>query len=100
MEELEGYYEEAGGVVTRAVFQWNPANDAHEFRGLNNSYILEEKIAVRQGYKDKRKIYDELATRARILDAMVEHGIFDFMETFEIVKAYRERGLEGVPFPV
>ncbi|MFA4934453.1 MAG: type II/IV secretion system ATPase subunit [Candidatus Methanoperedens sp.] len=100
IEELEGYYEEAGGVVTRAVFQWNPANDAHEFRGMNNSYILEEKIARRHGFRDKRKIYDELATRARILDAMVEHGIFDFMETFEIVKAYRENGLEGLPFPV
>lgn len=100
MEELEGYYEEAGGVVTRAVFQWNPSNDVHEFRGMNNSYILEEKIAVRQGYKDKRKIYDELATRARILDAMVEHEIFDFMETFEIVKAYRDGGLEGLPFHV
>jgi flagellar protein FlaI len=67
---------------------------------LNNSYILEEKIATRQGYRDKHKIYDELSTRARILDAMVERGIFDFMETFEIVKAYRDRGLEGIPFAV
>ena len=100
VEELEGYYEEAGGVVTRAVFEWNPSTDRHDFRGLNNSYILEEKIARRQGYKDKRKIYSELATRASILDAMVERGIFDFMETFEIVKAYRERGLEGLPFAV
>ncbi len=100
VEELEGYYEEAGGVVTRAVFEWNSSTDVHEFRGFNNSYILEEKIARRQGYSDKRKIYDELATRARILDAMVEHEIFDFMETFEMVKNYREHGLEGLPFPV
>ncbi|MDD5474576.1 MAG: type II/IV secretion system ATPase subunit [Candidatus Methanoperedens sp.] len=100
IEELEGYYEEAGGVMTRAVFQWNPATDKHDFRGANNSYILEEKIAVRQGYKDKRKIYDELFTRARILDAMVNRGIFDFMETFKIVKAYREHGIEGLPFPL
>jgi len=99
IEELEGYYEEAGGVVTRAVFQWNPSNDKHDFRGLNNSYILEEKIAGRQGYKDKRKIYEELAIRARILDAMVERGIFDFMETFAIAKTYRDKGLEGIPFP-
>lgn len=100
IEELEGYYEEAGGVVTRAVFQLNPAEDKHEFRGLNNSFILEEKIAARQGYKDKRKIYDELFKRAKVLNAMVEHEIFDFTETFEIVKAYREYGLEGLPFPV
>lgn len=100
IEELEGYYEEAGGVVTRAVFEWNPSTDRHDFRGLNNSFILEEKIARRQGYRDKRKIYSELATRAGILDAMVERGIFDFMETFEIVKAYRERGLEGLPFGI
>ncbi len=100
IEELEGYYEEAGGVVTRAVFQWNPAEDRHEFRGLNNSYILEEKIAARQGYKDKRKIYDELLIRANILRAMVDHEIFDFMKTFEIVQVYREHGLAGLPFPV
>jgi len=100
VEELEGYYEEAGGVITRAVFEWNASTDKHDFRGLNNSYILEEKIAARQGYRDKRKIYDELATRARILEAMVERGVFDFMETFEIVKAYREKGLEGIPFAV
>ncbi len=100
VEELEGYYEEAGGVITRAVFEWNPSSDRHDFRGLNNSYILEEKIAARQGYRDKRRIYEELATRARILDAMVERGIFDFMGTFELVKAYREKGLEGIPFAV
>jgi flagellar protein FlaI len=100
IEELEGYYEEAGGVVTRAVFQWNPATDKHEFRGLNNSYILEEKIAKRQGYKDKRKIYDELEVRAKVLNAMIEHEIFDFMETFEIVKAYREYDPEGLPFSI
>ncbi len=100
IEELEGYYEEAGGVVTRAVFQWNSAEDKHEFRGLNNSYILEEKIAAKQGYKDKRKIYDELFTRTRILNAMVEHEIFDFYKTFEIVKAYREHGLGGLPFSI
>ncbi len=100
IEELEGYYEEAGGVVTRAVFQWNSAEDKHEFRGLNNSYILEEKIAGKQGYKDKRKIYEELMTRARVLNAMVEHEIFDFMKTFEIVKTYREHGAEGLPFGI
>ncbi len=100
IEELEGYFEEAGGVVTRAVFQLNPAEDKHEFRGLNNSYILEEKIAARQGYKDKRKIYDELFKRAKVLNAMVEHEIFDFTETFKMVQAYREYGLEGLPFPV
>jgi len=82
IEELEGYYEEAGGVVTRAVFQWNPAEDKHEFRGLNNSFILEEKIAARQGYKDKRKIYDEMNIRTKILNAMIEHNILDFNETF------------------
>ena len=100
VEELEGYYEEAGGVVTRAVFQWNSAEDRHEFRGLNNSYILEEKIAGKQGYKDKRKIYDELFIRTKVLNAMVKNEVFDFMKTFEIVNAYRERGLEGLPFPV
>jgi len=32
VEEIEGYMEESKGVITRAVFQWDPQNDMHSFR--------------------------------------------------------------------
>ncbi len=96
IEEIEGYYEEAGGVVTRAVFQWDPVQDKHNFRGLNNSYILENKIADKLGYTDKRKIYEDLFLRAGILERMREQGIEDYHEVLKIIWEFQERGAEGL----
>jgi flagellar protein FlaI len=99
VDEIEGYLEEAGGVITRAVFEWDFTNDRHRFRGLNNSFIL-DKIAVKQGYDDKRMIYDELALRAKILARMVEENILDYYKVRDLIWAYQDRGLEGIPFEV
>jgi flagellar protein FlaI len=100
VEEIEGYFEEAGGVVTRAVFQWDSIDDVHIFRGMNNSYILENKIAERAGYEDKREIYDDLLLRAKILDEMVNREIFDYNQVNKIIRDFYDRGLEGIPFPI
>ncbi len=100
IEEIEGYYEDVGGVVTRAVFMWDPETDLHSFRGLNNSFILEDKIAKIQGYEDTRKIYDDLFLRARIFDEMRNRGIDQFDDVYEIIKNFTKHGLDGLPFPV
>ncbi|NYT18973.1 MAG: type II/IV secretion system ATPase subunit [Methanosarcinales archaeon] len=100
IEEIEGYYEDAGGVVTRAVFQWDPDTDKHNFRGLNNSFILENKIATKLGYEDKRQIYSDLMLRARILDEMKERGIKDYYEVLEIIINFYKYGIEGLPFAI
>ena len=49
VEEVEGFSEDAGGVVTRQMFSWDAGADVHKFAGLNNSFILEEKIAPKAG---------------------------------------------------
>jgi flagellar protein FlaI len=100
IEELEGYYEEAGGVVTRAVFQWDPETDKHNFRGLNNSFILENKIATKLGYEDKRQIYEDLFLRARILEEMKERGIKDYYDVLEIIINFYKYGIDGLPFAI
>ena len=100
IEEIEGYYEEAGGVVTRAVFQWDPETDTHKFRGLNNSFILEDKIATILGYEDKRKIYDDLFLRARILEEMKDRGIEEYHEVHDILVKFYKYGVDGLPFLV
>ncbi|MEA1907790.1 MAG: type II/IV secretion system ATPase subunit, partial [Euryarchaeota archaeon] len=97
IEEIEGYYEDVGGVVTRAVFMWDPETDIHSFRGLNNSFILEDKIAKIQGYEDTRKIYDDLFLRARILDEMRNRGIDQYDDVYEIIKNFTKHGLDGLP---
>lgn len=100
VEEIEGYSEYAKGVLTRGVFRWEPTNDKQLFRGRNNSYILENKIATTIGYSDKRRIYDDLDLRARILDTMIAEGIVDYYDVLRVVNAFQEHGLEGLPFRV
>ncbi len=100
IEEIEGYYEELKGVATRRVFEWDPVNDTHVFRGLNNSYVLETKIAETAGYEDPREIYDELFLRARIIEKMIEKEIFSYHEVVKVIKAFYQKGLEGLPFRI
>ncbi|WP_342305968.1 type II/IV secretion system ATPase subunit [Methanolobus sp. ZRKC5] len=100
VEEIEGYYEEIGGVATRAVFQWEPDTDKHKFRGLNNSYILEDKIATKLGYEDKRAIYQDLFLRAKILEEMRSRGIEDYYDVLEIIVNFYKHGVEGLPFSI
>jgi flagellar protein FlaI len=100
IEEIEGYYEEIGGVATRAVFQWEPDTDNHKFRGLNNSYILEDKIATKLGYEDKRAIYQDLFLRAKILEEMKSRGIEDYFDVLEIIVNFYKHGIDGLPFSV
>ncbi|UCE81049.1 MAG: type II/IV secretion system ATPase subunit [Methanobacteriota archaeon] len=100
IEEILGYSESMGGVMTRAVFVWNPVNDQHIFRGMNNSYILEERVAVKRGYKDKRDIYKELALRAKILDRMIEMNMTNYKTVNDILRAFQKEGVSGLPFTV
>jgi len=100
IEEIEGYSTEAGGVLTRNVFTWVPYSDKHEFRGMYNSYILEEKIATMRGLSDKREIYEHLALRTRIIEEMINRKIFDYYKVFEIIKSFNQGGVEALPFPL
>jgi len=100
VEEIEGYYEDVGGVVTRTVFEWDSVTDGHIFRGLYNSYILENKIAQVCGMEDPRQIYEEMELRASILRRMVEQEIFDYFEVSNVIWKFYKKGLEGLPFRV
>ena len=98
--EILGYSRESKGVLTRNIFGWDPVADAHRFRGMNNSYILENKIALTLGYADKRKIYEDLMLRTRIIETMVKNGILKYDEVTRVVGLYYLHGINGLPFPV
>jgi flagellar protein FlaI len=100
VEEIEGFNRHTGGVETRRVFDWDAKLDVHEFRGLNNSYVLEEKVAEKLGYQDKRMIYNDLRTRARILDEMVRRNITDYATVNSLIANYMKHGAKALPFPV
>jgi len=98
--EIERYIHHLNRIAAREVFVWSRINDKHIFRGRYNSYILEYKIAPLLRLADRRKIYDILDERARILKRMVEEGIFDFFEVWEVIKKYYQEGVRGLPFSV
>lgn len=100
IEEIEGYFEELNGVATRRVFEVDLVHDQHAFRGLNNSYVLETKIAQTAGYEDPREIYDELFLRARIIEGMIKEGILDYFQVNDIIKKFYAKGIEGLPFQI
>jgi flagellar protein FlaI len=98
VDEIIRYSKDLDGVLTRSVFRWDPFTDTHFFRGMNNSFILEEKIAPRLKFEDKRMIYDELRSRAKILKNMVDRNIVAYDDVNKIMGAYyRAGGVEGLP---
>jgi flagellar protein FlaI len=69
------------------VFKWDPVTDVLEFTGMNNSYLLEQRIAPARGYPAarRRQIYSLVKRRARILDKLVNSGLSDYYETFSVI---------------
>ncbi len=75
------------------TFAWDPLNDTFLFRGFQNSYLLEYKIAPRRGFPEekRRQVYKILKQRSDVLKRIHEQGKTDFYEVYGILsKAYRE----------
>lgn len=78
------------------VFRWDPIQDKFEFVGDKNSYLLEQKIALKRGIPaDKKwKVYEEVRRRARILEKLhKEKGITDFYELLTVLAQAQKQGL-------
>ncbi len=100
INEIEGYYAGTDSIITRTVFEWEPARDIHMFRGRYNSYVLEELVSKKMGFNDKREVYKELDTRAKVIKAMVDKNILDYFKVYDIFVRYLAKGIEGLPFEI
>ena len=98
--EIERFYQPSKQMVTREVFDWDPADDQHRFRGMFNSHVLEDKIAKMLGMTDTREIYKELNKRTIILKKMVENKIFNYFDVWELIKNYHFKGEKALPFSI
>ena len=96
--EIIKYNDEVKKVLTKAVFEWDNIKDKHNFRGLYNSYILEQKVAMHMGLKDPRQIYDVMMRRTKIIEKFIEHKINDYFELVKLLKAFGEEGESALPF--
>lgn len=100
VQEIEGYSEHEGGVVTREVFGWDARDDEIVFKGQNNSYVLEEKIATLLGYRDTRAIYDELHRRAEIIRRLIDADVLGYHEVNDAIETFQRDGAEALPIDI
>jgi flagellar protein FlaI len=95
INELFGYDSVTDSFSFAEVFHWDPVTDTHEFTGYMNSYLLENKVAVKRGIPptQRRIIYQDLERRARVLKKLHEQGITDFDELYKVIIKAKGQGL-------
>ncbi len=100
VQEIEGYSKEMGGVVTREAFYWDPVQDEIVFQGMNNSFIMEQKVATLLGYDDTRKIYDDIQFRAELVRRAIQENVLGYHEVHLFDTATGEAISHGIETPV
>lgn len=93
INEIVGYDSVNDAFSFMEVFRWKPINDSFDARGVNQSYLLEEKVAMRRGIPRERRqqIYSHLKQRAEILKRIQEQKLSGFFDLYNVIsKAYRE----------
>jgi flagellar protein FlaI len=100
VSEIIRYDDDVKKVLTKEVFQWDNVKDKHMFRGLYNSFILEQKVAKHMGLADPREIYSIMKKRAKIIQKMIDNDILDYFEIVKVIKKYYQEGERGLPFSI
>ncbi len=93
INEIVGYDSVNDAFSFMEVFRWKPIDDSFDARGVNQSYLLEEKVAMRRGIPRERRqqIYSHLKQRAEILKRIQEQKLSGFFDLYNVIsKAYRE----------
>ena len=95
VNELFGYDNASDSFAFAEVFHWDPVTDTFEFPGYMNSYLLENKIAVRRGIppNQRRVMYVELERRAKVLEKLHQTGVKDFYELYQVLAKAKRQGL-------
>ena len=78
------------------IFRWDSVTDSFEFMGYMNSFLLEQKIALKRGIPahQLKRIYQELDRRAKVLEKLhKERGITDFYELLTVLARAQQQGL-------
>ena len=95
INELFGYDSVTDSFSFAEVFHWDPATDTFEFTGYMNSYLLENKIAIKRGIpaNQRRVMYTELERRAKVLEKLHRAGVKDFYELYKVLSKAKRQGL-------
>jgi flagellar protein FlaI len=95
INELFGFDPVTDSFAFAEVFHWNPETDSYEFTGYMNSYILENKIAIKRGIppNKRRVMYQEVDRRAKVLEKLHRSGVKDFYELYQVLAKAKRQGL-------
>jgi flagellar protein FlaI len=95
INEIVGYDPVSSSFTFITAFRWRAENDTFEFPGDNNSYLLEQKVAMKRGLPDskRRMIYSELRRRAAILRKLQRGGVDGFQQLYKVLAGARKQGL-------
>jgi len=95
VNELFGYDSTSDSFAFAEVFHWDPVTDTFEYPGYMNSYLLENKIAVRRGIppNQRRVMYAEVERRAKVLEKLHQSGVKDFYELYQVLAKAKRQGL-------
>jgi flagellar protein FlaI len=95
ISELFSYDSVTDSFAFAEVFHWDPQTDTFEFTGYQNSYLLENKIAVKRGIpvNKRRIIYTELERRAKVLEKLHKSGVKNFYELYQVLSKAKRQGL-------
>ncbi|MEM3341325.1 MAG: type II/IV secretion system ATPase subunit, partial [Thermoplasmata archaeon] len=97
VDEIIRYSKDLNGVLHRSVFVWDEDREEHFFRGMNNSHILENKIAPQMKFTDRRKIYEEMKERTKVLKTMVDNNLSDYDTVSRIFREYYKLKINAFP---
>jgi flagellar protein FlaI len=95
ISEIVGYDPVTQSFNFIEIFQWDSATDTFMFTGDGNSYLLEYKIAPKLGIPShkKRRIYNELERKAKILERLSTQGVKNFYELLNVLAKAQRDGL-------
>ncbi|MCK4723489.1 MAG: type II/IV secretion system ATPase subunit, partial [Dehalococcoidia bacterium] len=96
LNEIVGYDAVTESFAFLEIFRWDPVTDSFEFTGYMNSFLLEQKIALKRGIPTHqlKRIYQELDRRAKVLEKLhKERGITDFYELLTVLARAQQQGL-------
>jgi len=95
ISELFGYDGVTDSFAFAEVFHWDPETDTYEFTGYMNSYLLENKIAVKRGIppNKRRVMYQEVDRRAKVLEKLHRSGVKNFYELYQVLAKAQRQGL-------
>ncbi|GAY26471.1 archaeal flagellar protein FlaI [Desulfurococcaceae archaeon AG1] len=98
VDEIIGYDPSRGGIAYLPAFIWDPGRDVHIYAGRGSSFILEYKIALRRGIPRSqiKRIYDELALRARFLDLLAKNKVTSYWSVWKAIRATYTQPLEDL----